>query len=201
MAVLQADMIEGAAPNPPSILFQRFWFWMLICLVFVGPALVSTGPVPLDVIGHSIVHGWIPFAAQAVLWQVVRRNVKRSNLQRALCFLLPMVSAGWLLFEYSWFYGRPRKVMIAALKEPAPLVFWPVEFEDEAWTDYSATLRVILDKDYLRKALEKHFERSQYEEGKTYRYYRKDAEQREWESCTVETDAEFSYAEITYGVD
>jgi hypothetical protein len=193
-------MIEEEAEKPPRPLFQRFWFWMLVCLLFVGPALLSTGPVPLEVIAHAIFLGWIPFVAQAVLWKVARMWVTSHQRQRALCFLVPVICAGWLLFDYSSFYGRPRKIIGAALKEPAPLVFWPVEFTEDNWTDYTAELRVHIDRDYLRRALEKHFVRFSNAENPTHSYHWKDAEFRD-ELCEVETDAQYSYAKIIYGVD
>ncbi|MES2595870.1 MAG: hypothetical protein V4662_11065 [Verrucomicrobiota bacterium] len=194
-------MIEGDAEEPPRPLFQRFWFWMLICLLFVGPAFLCTGPDPMSAMLFSLLFGWIPFVVQDVFWKVVRVCVKGHKLQWALCLLIPMVVSGWVFFEHSFFYGKPRWVIARALKEPAPLLFLTVEFSEDAWTDYVARLRVHLDKDYLRNALEKHFERRQFLDGMPHQYFLKEGEGEEGVVCDVETDSQFSYALITYSVD
>jgi hypothetical protein len=193
-------MTDGDAEKPFQRPVPSFWRWMGVCLLFVGPAILCLGE-PFNVIAGAILFGWMPFVAQGVAWGITRAVDRLRPWQRYLCFVVPLLIAFWLLFEHSVFYGRPRWVIGEALKESAPLVFWPVEFSEDAWTDYTAHLRVHLDKDYLRNALEKHFERRQFLDGMPHEYYRKDLAGVEGTICIVETDAQFSYAKITYGVD
>lgn len=193
-------MIDDGAGQPVELPRPKFWKWMGICLLFVGPAIQCFGD-PFSVIAGAIYFGWIPFVAQGVAWGITRAVGRLHPWQRYLCFVVPLMGAFWLLFDHSSFYGRPRWVISEALKQPAPRFFWPSDFSEDAWTDYTAHLRVRLDKDYLRSALEKHFERRQFLDGMPHVYYRKDLAGAEGMICIVETDAQFSYAKITYGVD
>ncbi len=194
------DMIEVGPDVSLKSSAQSIWHWMWVCLLFVVPALLCIGE-PLTFIMVTPIFGWIPFVFQAVAWKTTHTLVKRYKWQRFLSLLIPIISACFLLFKLSFFYGRPREIIGMALKDNPPLVFWPVEFKEDGWTDYTARLRVHLDKDYLRNALEKHFERRQFLDGMPHEYYRKDLAGVEGAICIVETDAQFSYAKITYGVD
>lgn len=188
-------MARTSSPQPSA---QTFWSWMGICFLFVVPAIFCIGD-PLTIVMFSPIFGLAVFAAQMILWKVTK-NVRHELYRRIFGFIVPVAAASWVLFTLSFFYGRPRSVLGMALQEKPPLLFWATEFEEDSWTDYTVRMRVVMDPAQLRSALEKHFEKSPFQQGNKQLYYWKDVPKNE-AMCQIATDDQFSYAEIQYGVD
>lgn len=192
-------MIAPDQTNSQKPSAQTIGRWLRVCLIFVVPAILCIGE-PLTIIMFAAPFGLISFVAQAITWKVVSVSCKQERRRQTLCFLVPLVAAGWLLFDLSFFYGRPRAAIGLALQERPPLLFWATGFVEDGWTDYTVRLHVIMDRSQLQRALANHFEKSPFKHGDKNVYFWKNVSEGE-ATCHIETDDQFSYAEIQYGVD
>ena len=176
----------------PSVLV-----WLLGYCVVVGAACLSTGGI------FSAIYYFVqtsPFIGVHFLCRwLIDQQQWRQSVRWLLLLVVPCVLSGWIVFEKSAFYGKPRRILRIALKENPPVLLWVDSFYEDDWTDYCATLKVRLDPAYLKKALDNHF-RLQRERNGVLEYDRPDMKGQNG-FCTVETDAAFSYAIVEYAVD
>jgi hypothetical protein len=119
-----------------------------------------------------------------------------------MAMAVPCVSSFLIIFNCSFFFGQPRGAMKLAFQEPPPFVFSVENFNEDAWTDYGFTLKVRLDPDYLKRILDKHFERSPVPgTAGLVMFHRRSLPSLEGTFCSVATTPDFRYAEIQYSAE
>ncbi|MBK8094827.1 MAG: hypothetical protein IPK32_23385 [Verrucomicrobiaceae bacterium] len=184
-------------PAPKRLSAWTLRRWTGIFFLFVLPAVLFIGD-PLTIVMFAPIFGPAALIAHILVWKVSQKFIANEFGRRLLCFLVPVTASGWLLFTLSFFYGRPRSVIAMAMQEPPPLLFWTRSFVEDGWTDYVFRMHVTIDPDYLKSALERHFN-GPIRHGGTNSYHWKN--HTEGATCTVETDDAFSFAKISYGTD
>ncbi len=192
-------------------LFYRFdkqhwltgtWLWFVLAWLVPGITTLLMMRRTIDAVVWTVLLGLGQTMGMGVLsWIIHRVRFRgRSIIRSWVLASISFFTGFFVIWNLSQFFGIPRDVLRLAFRGKVPLVFTVHEYSSEAWTDFTARLKVEFPAGVLAQAVAG-MAKDVAENGRiTYSWEIHD-EDRFGVICSIETDPDHKFADITYMAD
>lgn len=176
-----------------------FWFWLAWVMAAVTSLVVGSVVdwviwTVLMAFGQTLI---MSFAS----WLILRFRFRGRSIFRSWVLVsISLFTGFFLIWNLSHFFGLPRDVLRLAFRGKAPLIFTVHEYSSEAWTDFTARMKVEFPAGVLAQAVEG-MVKDVGENGRISYSWEIHDEGRFGVICSIETDPDHKFADITYMAD
>lgn len=178
------------------------WFWLLLAWLVPGVTASFMLRHTFGAVYWTVLLGfWQAIGMGVVSWIIHRFRFRYGLLIRSWVLACMSLFTGiFVIWNLSHFFGLPREVLNLAFRGKAPLVFTVHQYSSESWTDFTARMKVEFPRGTLAKAVAG-LSKDVGENGRiTYSWQIHD-EGRFGVICSIETDPDHAFADITYMAD
>lgn len=177
---------------------QSKWPWLIPTFVATLGSALTMGNLMTTLVLMVVVGIW-PMLLQFGIWKFVRKFARNSAQVIILALLVPCITAGWIIYQFSTFYGQPREFLKLTLIEKPPIYFNAEEFKADRRSSDVAMLKVHLNPRFLHQVLDAHFVKSDVTtlDGNII-FERRDFQQTKAGFCRVTVSPDFREALIEY---
>jgi len=141
------------------------------------------------------------FVMSFASWLMLRfQFLGRSTIRSWVLVSISFFTGVFVIWNLSYFFGIPRDVLRLAFRGKAPLVFTVHEYSSEAWTDFTARMKVEFPAGVLAQAVAG-MAKDVGENGRIIYSWEIHDEGRFGVICSIETDPDHKFADITYMAD
>lgn len=177
-------------------------FWFGLAWLVPGTTTLLMMRHTMDAVVWTVLLGLGQTMGMGVLSWIIHRVRFRgwSIIRSWMLVSISLFTGFFVIWNLSYFFGIPRDVLRLAFRGKDPLVFTVHEYSSEAWTDFTARMKIEFPPGALAQAVEG-MVKDVGENGRIIYSWEIHDEDRFGVICSIETDPDHRFADITYMAD
>ena len=178
------------------------WLWFFLAWLVPGVTTSFLMRHRIDAMVWTVMLGLGQTICMCVVSWIIRRFPfrGRSTIRSWVLVSISLFTGFFVIWNLSYFFGIPRDVLRLAFRGKAPLIFTVHEYSSEAWTDFTARMKVEFPAGVLAQAVEG-MVKDVGENGRIIYSWEIHEEGRFGVICSIETDPDHKFADIAYMAD
>lgn len=177
------------------------WFWYLLAWAMAGISALTIGNLAEAIAVTLLLAFGQAIVMSLASWLILKfRSRGRSIIRSWVLAGISLATGCFTIWEMSFFFGLPRDLMGFVFQQRAPWIFYVHEFSTQSWTDFTASMKIEFPPGSLAEAVEG-LPKGVGHNGRVFYSWEFIQEGRTEASCTIETDPDHIFADITYMAD